>query len=121
MPITKDKFQRIDDEGIRPESNAEQILEFLVRNEDKAYTQSEIAEETGVKRGSVGPTLKRLKDRSAVEHKANYWRVSEEELVTRSSVALTSETASQYDEEEFDVEKWAEYAVDPPEYSGENE
>ncbi|WP_132059000.1 MarR family transcriptional regulator [Halorussus amylolyticus] len=121
MPITKDTFERISDDGPLPGSNAERILDFLIRNENKAYTQTEIVEETGVKRGSVGPTLKRLKERGAVEHKANYWRVSDHEVAARSGTALTSETASQYDDEEFDVGKWAEYAVDGADRGRENE
>lgn len=99
--------------GSRADDDASRVLDFRIRNEDKAYTKSEIVTETSVTQESVGPALKRLKERGSVEHKSGYWRVSDHELAVRAATALTAETARQYDDgEEFDVEKWAEYAVD---------
>lgn len=113
MPITKDRFQGLDEDSPRPETNAEIILGFLVENDGYAFTMSEIAEETEIPRGSVGPTLKRLEDDGAVEHRANYWRVSDTHLASRSSVSHTATTAADYDDgEEFDVSEWAEHAED---------
>lgn len=122
MPITKDNFDRISDERTHLDSKADRILNFLIRNEDKAYTQDEIAKETSVPQESVGPALDRLKERGSVERKSDYWRVSDHELAARVGTALTAETAHQYDGgEKFDVEKWAEYAVDEPDLAGEKE
>jgi len=119
MPITKDSFDRISDEGAHLDSKADCILDFLIRNEDKAYTKREIAEETSVTQENVGPALERLKERGSVEHKSEYWRVSDHRLAVRAGTRLTVATARRYDDDEFDVEKWAEYAVDDVDFSGE--
>lgn len=121
VPITSDDFDRIRDEGTRLDSSADCILDFLVRNEDKAYTQSEIAAETGVARENVGLALDGLEERGSVERKSNYWRVSDHELAARAGTALTAETAREYDDEGFDVEEWAAYAVEKTDRHGENE
>lgn len=62
MPISADRFEEIDDngDGPSPGTNADEILSFLEERADKAFTQTEIAEVTDVKRGSVRPTLLRL-------------------------------------------------------------
>lgn len=74
---------------------------------------TEIADETGITRGSVGPTLNRLEEDGYVDHRANYWRVSESFLASRSGLAHTSDVATRYDDgEEFDVSAWAERAED---------
>lgn len=113
MPITKDRFDRISDEEAQLDDDANRILDFLIRNDDKAYTKREIAEETGVDDESIEPALERLKERGSVEHKTDYWRVTDHELAVRCGTALTAETACQHEDgESFDVEKWAEYAVD---------
>lgn len=113
MPISKDRFERIEDDGISPGTNAERILDVLVRNRDLAFTMTEIADEADVKRGSVGPTLKRLEEDGYVDHRGTYWRVSESFLASHASLAHTSEVASRYDDgEEFDVAAWAEEADD---------
>ena len=122
MPITKDRFDRINDEGVILDGEADRVLDFLIQNEDKAYTRSEIAEETSVTRENVGPTLDRLKERGSVEHKSDYWRVSDHELAARAGTALTAETARRHDGgNEFDVEKWARHAVDAGDRTGESE
>ncbi|WP_226022426.1 MarR family transcriptional regulator [Halomicrobium salinisoli] len=79
MPISKDQFEDLDDDegGPTPGTNAAVILEFLRENPNKAFTQSEIAGETDVKTGSVGPTLVRLRERGRVDHRGKYWRVSD--------------------------------------------
>lgn len=112
MPITKDRFDRISDEKDQLDDDADRILDFLIRNSDKAYTEREIADETGLEMDRVGPALDRLKERASVERKSDYWRVSDHELAVRASAELTARTASKHDRgDTFDVEKWAEYAV----------
>lgn len=122
MPITKDNFDRISDEGADLDSKADRILDFLIQNEDKAYTKSEIVAETSVTQENVEPALERLKERGSVEHKSDYWRVSDHRLAVRAATAMTAETARQHDDGEgFDVEKWAEYAVEEVDDVGENQ
>lgn len=71
MPISADRFENINGEnsGPSPGTNGNEVLSFLEQHTDKAFTQSEIAEETSVTSGSVGPTLVRLRERGYVDHK----------------------------------------------------
>ena len=120
---TKDRFDRISEEGAHSDDDADRVLDFLIQNEDKAYTKSELAEKMDLDRERVGPLLDRLKERGSVKHRSDYWRVTDHELAVRAGTALTAETARQHDGgESFDVEKWAEYAVDEVDLNrGENE
>ena len=68
MPISKERFEAIGTDRVSPETNAEQITAFLLENDELAFRISEIAEQTGIKHGSTGPTLKRLEDDGVVEH-----------------------------------------------------
>jgi len=123
MPIVKDEFDEIDEEIDGLDSAADAILDFLIQNQENAYTQSELADETDVPEERIGPALERLKGRASVEQKSEYWRVSDHRLAVRAGTKLTAETARKYDDgEEFDIEKWAEYAVDEVDLNrGENE
>lgn len=89
MPIDIDEFEERDDDEIDIDggTNADAVLRFLAENEDSAFTQSEIHDETGVKRGSVGAVLSRLQDADLVRHKGTYW-------------AVTPEAAEAYEEED---------------------
>lgn len=120
MPITKDDFDRISDEGAHLDDGADRLLDLLIRNNDKAYTKRELAEEMDLDRERVGPLLDRLKARGSVERKSDYWRVSDHRLAVRAATGLTAETARQHDDGEgFDVEKWAEYAVEEVDFASE--
>lgn len=115
MPISADRFENLDDAvaGPSPGTNAHRILAYLEQHPDQAFTQSEIAEATDVKSGSVGPTLVRLRERGRVEHKGTYWRVSD---YNRSLDAAINQAAAVADEREnrpFVYEEWQEYADDP--------
>ena len=123
MPITKDDFDRISDEGDHLDSDANRVLDFLIRNNDKAYTKTELAEEMDLNLERVGLVLDRLKERGSAERKSDYWRVTDHELAVRCGTALTAEVARKHDNGEgFDIEKWAEYAVDEGDLNrGENE
>lgn len=113
MPISTRRFEALDESGVTPETNAEQILAFLLENRDQAYRLTEIAERTGIKRGSVGPTLTRLEDQDLVDHRANYWKISDNYAASEEAVVYTSEAAAKYDDgEEFDVSAWAAEAED---------
>jgi hypothetical protein len=119
MPIEADRFEEIDDDGPTAGTNADEILSFLRDNPDKAFTRGEIAERAGVKTGSVGPTLVRLREEGRVEHRGRYWRVSDHERSVGASVGLSSSSAVAREDKEggggFDRDGWREHAVDPRE------
>lgn len=73
MPISKDQFEEMGDDGADPTpgTNAAKVLAYLRDHPDKAFTQSEIADATEVKMGSVGPTLVRLRKRGRVGHRGS--------------------------------------------------
>lgn len=118
MPISTDRFERIDEDADAPSpgTNADEILSFLGANDDKAFTQSEIAEATGVKRGSVGPTLVRLRESGRVDHRGKYWRISDHERSLEDAVGQSGAVAASYEAESFEYDEWREHAVDPREH-----
>ena len=75
MPIDIDEFEQKSDGtiGIDDGTNADRVLRFLAENDETAFTQSEIHEETDIKRGSVGAVLSRLEKEDLVRHKGTYW------------------------------------------------
>jgi hypothetical protein len=77
-------------------TNAERILVFLVNHPDLGFTPREIHEETGVARGSVGPTLRRLADHGLVRHKGDYWAAAaEDRLATIASTAMSMDAVGE--------------------------
>ena len=118
VPISTDQFEDLPEsgDGPRPGTNAAEILEFLRRYSDRAFTQSEIAAETDVKPGSVGPTLVRLRERGRVDHRANYWRISDHERSVDAATAHAAASASRHEDDEVpSYEEWQAHAVDPRE------
>lgn len=113
MPITKDRFETLQDGDVNPGTNAATIVEFLLRNQDYAFRMTELADETGLPRGSVGPTLNRLEANGLVVHRNKYWTIDDTYAASRSAVALTSEAATDYDDgKEFDIAAWVDAAED---------
>ncbi|WP_101294843.1 winged helix-turn-helix domain-containing protein [Halegenticoccus soli] len=117
MPISADRFERIDDgdDGPKPGTNANEILSFLAEHADQAFTQTEIAEATGVNRGSVGPTLVRLREDGRVDHRGTYWRISDHVRSVDAAVAHANAVAASYEDEPLAYDEWQEHAVDPRE------
>jgi len=115
MPIGADRFDAIDDDGDEPApgTNAARILAFLRASPDTAYTRSEIADATDVAVNSVGPTLVRLRERGRVDHRGQYWRVSDHERGLDAAVAHTVDAVTAREDEPFDIEAWQAHAVDP--------
>jgi hypothetical protein len=71
VPISIDEFEsHAPEEGV---TNAEHVLRFLARNDDKAYKAIEIADAAGVDRNSIHPVLKRLREQGLVRHREPYW------------------------------------------------
>lgn len=113
MPISSRRFETLDEGGVTPETNAEQIVAFLLENQDQAYRMTEIEEQTGIKRGSIAPTLSRLKEQGIVDHRAKYWRISENYQASQAAAVYTSEAVVEYDDgKEFDESAWAAEAED---------
>ncbi|WP_311171259.1 winged helix-turn-helix domain-containing protein [Halobellus ordinarius] len=117
MPISADQFDSIDetDDGPTPGTNAHEILSFLEAHAAEAFTQSEIAEATGINKGSVGPTLSRLRDSGRVDHKGIYWRVSDHVRSLDSAAGHADNVAASYEDEPMAYDDWQEHAVDPRE------
>lgn len=115
MPISADRFESIPDEdgGPSPGTNAHEILSFLETHADEAFTQSEIADATGINRGSVGPTLVRLREDGRVDHKGMYWRASDHVQSLDAAAAHAAAVAESYEDEPMTYDEWQEHAVDP--------
>ena len=115
MPVHFDEYESSDTD-IEIGSNAGRILQFLAKSPEKGYRPVEIYEALDLARGSVGPTLNRLKERELVRHKEPYWAIAvEPEEVTK---LLHIDDAyemmeARYGEEDF--ESAMENAVDPRE------
>jgi len=71
VPIDIDRFEEAD--TLQSAATSERILEFLRRNDDQAFTRSEIAEGIDADPETVGTNLTRLKERSRVRHRSPYW------------------------------------------------
>lgn len=117
MPIGADRFEAIDDgdDGPKPGTNAHEICSFLAEHADQAFTQTEIAEATGVNRGSVGPTLVRLREDGRVDHRGTYWRISDHVRSVDAATGHASDTAASHEETPLEYDEWQEHAVDPRE------
>lgn len=79
-------------------TNARRLLEFLLERPAVGYTPAELAEETDVPRGSVGPTLSRLEAAGLVRHKEPYWAATEDDRIASATAAFIGieTTASTY-------------------------
>lgn len=112
MPIDIETFDESTDEELEGETNAEKIITFLAQNKEKAFTPSEIANGSDVKRGSVSTVLSRLEDRDLVRHKGDYWAIGDMETVRRAYDyhKLVERLNEQYGEE--DIDEWRERAVE---------
>jgi len=119
VPISKDQFEEMSDDGddSAPGTNAARIREFLRDRPDEAFTQSEIADATEVKAGSVGPTLVRLRERGRVDHRGTYWRISDHDrsLDAAAGHATAALASRETDEETPRMSEWGDHAVDPRE------
>jgi DNA-binding transcriptional MocR family regulator len=121
MPISRDRFESIDsgeNEGLpdlSPDTTQGKIYRFLLANRQKAFRQREIIEQVDVPEGSVGPTLKRLREHGMVEHRDRFWSISDSEHASASAVALSAATVDARDDGFTDEERqeWMENAVDP--------
>lgn len=118
MPVNFEEYEdRTADSGLSfdPDTHAYEILSFLGEHPETGFKPGEIAEETGIKPGSVRGTLKRLEDRGLVRHAEPFWAIGDDDRVAALSGTLLSLKAigDRYADDEF--EGWEETAVDPRE------
>lgn len=111
MPIDIETFSEASDEELTEVTNAERVVRFLFRNDDKAFTPSEIAEGAGVKTNSISTVLRRLRERDLVKHKGDYWAIGDKETVRdafqfhRTLDDLNERFGAE------DVDEWREHAA----------
>jgi len=96
-------------------TNARRLLTFLLRTPTVGYTPAELAAETDVPRGSVGPTLARLEAAGLVRHKEPYWAAAEDDRIAAATAAflgLGSITSTYTTDWYAQNTEWAEEAPD---------
>lgn len=100
MPISIDNFgeEPADVLDLQEGTQPYRILQFLAENRDQAFTQTEIHETTGIKRGSVGSALSRLEDRGLVRHRGRYWAIAEDDRLASYAAQLGASSASTTDD-----------------------
>lgn len=113
VPIDIETFER-ESEFRTGGTHAERILRFLVRNDDKAFERSEIADATDIDVEAVSGVLSRLKDRELVRHKPPYWAIGDRERLMsatdlRRSIEALDETLG-----EEDMDEWRTAGADEP-------
>jgi len=120
MPISKDKFQSIDEDGpslpdLSPDTTQGTVYRFLVAHADQAFRQRELVDAIDVPEGSVGPTLKRLEEHGLVDHRGQFWAIADAEHAVASAGFHGAATADDLDGGFSDeaVDSWMETAVDP--------
>lgn len=119
MPIEFDEYRRnretIETLAIDPGSNAHEILGFLAEHPDLGFKPAEIFEAVDVPRGSLNPTLARLKDQGLVEHEPPYWSVADDDRVSAVGATMYSMQAFEERYQNDDFAGWQETDVDPRE------
>jgi len=120
MPISKDEFRSIDEDGralpdLSVDTTQGTVYRFLLENADQAFRQREIVAAVEVPEGSVGPTLKRLEQHGLVEHRDHFWTIADAEHAIASAGLHGATTADEIDGgfSDDDVDAWMDTAVDP--------
>lgn len=100
MPIGIDRFDEEPSEAldITEGTQPHRVLTFLAEHDDQAFTQTEIHEATGIKRGSVGAVLSRLEDRGLVRHRGRYWAIGEDDRLASYAAQTHASSASTDDD-----------------------
>ena len=100
MPISIDQFDEepADVLDIQEGTQPYRVLQFLATHSEQAFTQTEIHEATGIKRGSVGAVLSRLDDRGLVRHRGRYWAVAEDDRLASYAAQTQASSASTADD-----------------------
>jgi hypothetical protein len=100
---------------VEPDSNAYRILAFLAERPNIGFKPAEIRDHIDIPKGSVNPTLARLKARGLVEHEPPYWSAGDDDRLAALAGTMVTMQAfeAQYGDDEFD--SWHESDVDPRE------
>lgn len=100
MPISIDRFDEepVDSLDLQEGTHPYRLLQFLADHSDQAFTQTELHEATGIKRGSVGAALSRLEDRSLVRHRGRYWAIAEDDRLASYAAQTNASSASTTDD-----------------------
>lgn len=100
MPIGIDRFEDGPDDTLEIQEGTQpyRILQFLAGHSDEAFTQTELHEATGIKRGSVGAVLSRLEDRGLVRHRGRYWAIAEDDRLASYAAQHGASSASTTDD-----------------------
>jgi len=114
MPISLKEFQEGNFTIVR--GRAFEVLEFLKRNKDKAYTSKEIAEAVKSNQVSVTPILKRLTKEGLIDRKLPYYMLSKEDKKTVVEESR-SKPKSKSNKKEVVEEEMSEEEFEP--YEGE--
>ena len=120
MPISKDEFRSIDEDGpslpdLAPDTTQGTVYRFLLDHAGQTFGQQEIVDALDMPERSVGPTLKRLDEYDLVGHRDRFWTIVDAEHAVASAGLHGAATANDIDGgfSDNDVEAWMETAVDP--------
>lgn len=114
MPISRDEFEASSKTlDLSEGSDYRRVLSFLDQHADRAYTRSEIADETGISEECVGSVLTHLEAQKLVVHRGNHWAVDEHRIGSLAGMSHGFAVAEERYPPE-DKEAWDEYAVESP-------
>lgn len=105
MPLSIDEFES----GELPSgpSVPEQVIRYLLSNNDQAFTRAEIASAIEEAPNTVGTALSRLKDRDLVRHKGEYWAITDDIEHVRAAYDLhTASERLDDDDGGIDADAW---------------
>jgi hypothetical protein len=118
MPINREQF---DSMGAEEEATtSELIVAFLYENRTQAFTRSELA--TGIDRdpNTVATNLSRLKKRGLVQHRGQYWAITND-IDRLADAGQFSDALARLDEQfgslvdsEADARAWTDAQPDRP-------
>ena len=111
MPVSIDEFESGDLPG--GPSVPEQVVTYLYRHRDRAFTRSEIAAAVDGDPNTVGTALSRLKDRNLVRHRGEYWAITDDEERVAAAYDLHA-ASTRLDDRDGGIEpdEWDEAAPD---------
>lgn len=111
MPISIDTFEG--DTTLTAPSISEQVLTYLARHSEQAFTRSELAAAIDADANAVGSALSRLKKRGLVRHRDTYWAITDDRERLRAAGELHGlfEHLAADETEGFDEEAWLQSAT----------
>jgi hypothetical protein len=109
MPVAFDDYDPADGRlDLAPGTNARTIVDFLAAHPETGWAPKEIHEQTGVARGSVGPTLDRLHDHGLVRHKGDYWAIAADDRLGAYAAMAHGTDSEAAGDWYADAEGWAD-------------